>query len=100
MNHTGVANVDQATSRPLVLRRLPKSQNAALLFFESSLKCVCFCLIFDYHWTQILCEVEEQATCMPMSPGFLSNSGPLGIIYIFCLGGAHDSDANCILKGI
>ena len=30
---------------------------------------VCFCFttaLFDYHWTQILCEVEEQATCMPM----------------------------------
>ena len=77
MNHTGVANIDQATSRPLVLWRLLSraSQNAILPFFESLLKCVCFCLItvlFDYHWTQILCEVEEQATYMPMSPGCLS----------------------------
>ena len=41
------------------------AQNAVLPFFESSLKCVCFCLItalFDYHWITILCEVEEQAT--------------------------------------
>ena len=47
------------------------AQNALLPFFENSLKCVCFCLItalFDY---QILCEVEEQASCMPMSPGCL-----------------------------
>ena len=69
MKHTGVANVYQATSRPLVLRRLPKSR-IEICRFESSLKCVCFCLItalFDSHWTQILCEVEEEATCMPMS---------------------------------
>ena len=49
-------------------------------FSEHSLKCVCFRLIialFDYHWTQILCEVEEQATCMLMSPSCLSNSGHL-----------------------
>ena len=55
------------------------AQNAVLPFFENSLKCVCFCPItalFDYHCTQILCEVEQQATCMPMSPGCLSNSGP------------------------
>ena len=54
-------------------------KNAVLPFFENSLKWGYFCLItalFDYHCTQILCEVEEQATCMPMSPGCLSNSGP------------------------
>ena len=28
VNHMGVANVNQATSRPLVLRRLPKSRSA------------------------------------------------------------------------
>ena len=71
---------DQATSRPIVLRRLPKSRSAKCRtsVFENSLKCVCFFLIialFDYHWTQILCEVEEQATCMPMSASCLSNSG-------------------------
>ena len=36
-----------------------------------------FIALFDYHWTQILCEVEKQATCMPMSPSCLSNSGHL-----------------------
>ena len=62
------------------------AQNAVLPFFENSLKCVCFCLItalFDYHWTQILCEVEKQATCMPMSPGCLRNSGPPLIVVLF-----------------
>ena len=56
------------------------TQNAVLPFFENLLKCVYFCLIitlFDYHWTQILDDVEEQATCMPMRPGCLSNSGHL-----------------------
>ena len=56
------------------------TQNAVLPFFESLLRCVCFCIItdlFDHHWTQILCEVEEQATSMSMSPGCLSNTGPL-----------------------
>ena len=56
------------------------TQNAIHPFFENSFKCVCFCLIialFDYHCTQILCEVEEEATCMSMSPSCLSNSGRL-----------------------
>ena len=57
-------------------------QNVVLPFFENSLKCVCFCLIialfdYQYHWTRILCEVEEQATCMPMSLSYPSNSGHL-----------------------
>ena len=37
------------------------SEVAQLPCFEKSLKLVCLCLIialFDYHWTQILCEVE------------------------------------------
>ena len=54
------------------------TQNAILPFFENSLKCVCFCpiiSIFDYHCAQILCELEEQAKYMPMSPSFLGNSG-------------------------
>ena len=48
------------------------SQNDILPFSENSLKCIFFCLIttlFDYHCAQILYEVEEPATCMPMSPG-------------------------------
>ena len=94
MNHTGVANVDQATSRPLVLRRLPPKSRMAKCRTSvlSSLKCVCFCLItalFDYHWTQILCEVEEQATCMPMSPGCLSNSGSFFLNAMVGLGRAN-----------
>ena len=41
-------------------------------------KCVCCCHItlFDYHCTQILCEVEEKATCcMPMNHSCLRNNG-------------------------
>ena len=57
-------------------------------FFENSLECFCFCLIialFDYHCTQVLCEVEEQATCMSMSPSWLSNSGLTKIILILVM---------------
>ena len=39
--------------------------------FWRLLKCVSFLptvVLFDNHWTQILCEVDEQATRMPMSP--------------------------------
>ena len=42
----GIANVDQATSRPLFFTEISEvAQNAVLPFFENLLKCVCFCLI-------------------------------------------------------
>ena len=70
VNHTCVARaIRQRRDHLTCFTEIPSRavQNAVLPFFENSLKCVLTAL-FDYHWTQILCEVEEQATCMPMSP--------------------------------
>ena len=53
------------------------TQNAVHFRFQrirSNVSVFVLIALLDYHWTQILCEVEEQATCMPMSPGCLSNS--------------------------
>ena len=77
MNHTCVARVIRQCRDHWFYGdcRSHAPQNAVLPFFENSLKCVCFCLIialFDYHCTQILCEVEKQATCMPVSTSCLS----------------------------
>ena len=65
VNHTVARAIRQRRDHLFYVDcRSRATKNVIFPFFDNSLKCVCVIALFHYHYTQIVCEVEEQATCM------------------------------------